>query len=73
MCVLPGQERELRKKGSKAERDPQKLPSQLERLREINHMELRELWQTLFGAVSRARRSFFAELNVASERFRRNG
>ena len=38
------------KKGSKAERDPQILTSQLDRLRELNPEELRERWQTLFGA-----------------------
>jgi VIT family/Protein of unknown function (DUF2924) len=38
------------KKGAKAERDPQKLASQLEQLRELNSDQLRERWQTLFGA-----------------------
>jgi Protein of unknown function (DUF2924) len=38
------------KKHSKLDRDPQKLASQLDRLREPNPEELREQWQTLFGA-----------------------
>jgi hypothetical protein len=38
------------KQGSKAQRDPQKLASQLERLGELSPTELREQWQTLFGA-----------------------
>jgi Protein of unknown function (DUF2924) len=38
------------KKSSKLERDPQKLASQLDRLRELNPEEIRERWQTLFGA-----------------------
>ena len=38
------------KQGSKAERDPQKLASQLDRLRELNPEQLRAQWQTLFGA-----------------------
>jgi len=38
------------KKGSKSVRDPQKLASELEQLRELNSEELRERWQTLFGA-----------------------
>jgi Protein of unknown function (DUF2924) len=38
------------KKGSKSERDPQKLASQLDQLRQLNAEELREQWQTLFGA-----------------------
>ena len=38
------------KKGSKSMRDPQKLASELEQLRELNSEELRERWQTLFGA-----------------------
>jgi hypothetical protein len=38
------------KKGSKADWDPQKLASQLDRLRVLNAEELREQWQTLFGA-----------------------
>ena len=37
------------KKGSKLERDPQKLESELERLRNLTSEELRERWQTLFG------------------------
>ena len=32
------------------QRDPQKLASELEQLRELNSEELRERWQTLFGA-----------------------
>jgi hypothetical protein len=39
------------RKGSKAERDPQKLALQLDRLRELNPEELRAQWQTLFGAA----------------------
>jgi hypothetical protein len=39
------------KKGTRSERDPQKLASQLDRLRELTPEELREQWQTLFGAV----------------------
>ena len=38
------------KKGSKSVRDPQKLASQLDQLRELNSEELSEQWQTLFGA-----------------------
>jgi DUF2924 family protein len=38
------------KQGSKPERDPRKLALQLDRLRELNPEELREQWQTLFGA-----------------------
>jgi len=38
------------KKGTRSERDPQKLALQLDRLREMNPDELREQWQTLFGA-----------------------
>ena len=38
------------KKASKGEKDPQTLTSQLDRLRELNPTELREQWQTLFGA-----------------------
>ena len=38
------------KKGSKSMRDPQKLTSELEQHRELNSEELRERWQTLFGA-----------------------
>ena len=38
------------KKGSKSERDPKKLASQLDQLRQLNPEELREQWQTLFGA-----------------------
>ena len=30
MCVVPGQEREIMKQGPKAEKDPQKLASQLD-------------------------------------------
>src|ERR1700730_5397625 len=37
-------------KGSKAVRDPQKLAAELEQLRELSSEELRERWQTLFGA-----------------------
>jgi hypothetical protein len=48
--VVPEQEREIMKQGSKLERDPQKLASQLDRLRELTPDELREQWQTLFGA-----------------------
>jgi hypothetical protein len=38
------------KKGSKSQRDCQKLASQLEQLRELNPEGLREQWQSLFGA-----------------------
>jgi len=38
------------KKGTRSERDPQKLASQLDRLRELTPEELREQWRTLFGA-----------------------
>jgi len=38
------------RKGSKSVRDPHKLASELEQLRELNSEELRERWQTLFGA-----------------------
>jgi hypothetical protein len=38
------------KNGSKPERDPQKLALQLEQLHELNSDQLREQWQTLFGA-----------------------
>ncbi len=38
------------KKGSKSERDPKKLASRLDQLRQLNPEELREQWQTLFGA-----------------------
>ena len=37
-------------KGSKSVRDLQKLAAELEQLRELNSAELRERWQTLFGA-----------------------
>ncbi len=37
-------------KGSKSERDPQQLASQLEQLRELNSEQLREQWQSWFGA-----------------------
>ena len=39
------------KRSSKAERDPQKLAAQLDLLRELTSEELREQWQTLFGAA----------------------
>src|ERR1700680_796358 len=38
------------KNGSKPERDPQKMSSQLDRLCQLNPRELRERWQILFGA-----------------------
>jgi hypothetical protein len=38
------------KKGSKAERDPQKLAPHLEQLRELNSDQLHEHWHTLFWA-----------------------
>jgi hypothetical protein len=38
------------KKGTRSERDPQKLASQLDRLRELTSEELREQWQIIFGA-----------------------
>jgi hypothetical protein len=38
------------KKGAKLERDPQKLASELEQLRELPSEQLRQRWQTLFGA-----------------------
>jgi hypothetical protein len=38
------------KKGAKLERDPQKLASELELLRELPSEQLRERWQRLFGA-----------------------
>ena len=38
------------KKGAKSVRDPQKLAAELEQLRELNPEQLRERWQTLFGA-----------------------
>ena len=38
------------KKGSKSVRDPQKLVAELEQLRELSSEELRERWQTSFGA-----------------------
>ncbi len=38
------------KKGSKTDRDPQKLASELEQLRELNAGQLHERWRTLFGA-----------------------
>jgi hypothetical protein len=38
------------KKASKSERDPQELALQLEQLHELNPDQLREQWQTLFGA-----------------------
>jgi len=38
------------KKGTRLERDPQKLASQLDRLRELTPEGLREQRQTLFGA-----------------------
>jgi hypothetical protein len=38
------------KKGTRSERDPQKLASELDRLLELNPTELREQWQTLFPA-----------------------
>ena len=38
------------KESSKSERDPKKLASQLDQLRQLNPEELRGQWQTLFGA-----------------------
>ena len=38
------------KRGSKPERDPQKLALQLDRLRAMNPTKLRQQWQTLFSA-----------------------
>jgi hypothetical protein len=38
------------KQSSKAERDPQKLTAQLDRLHELSPEELRAQWQTLFGS-----------------------
>src|SRR5216684_1296251 len=38
------------KAGSKSKRNPEKLASQLDQLRELNPKELREQWQILFGA-----------------------
>ncbi len=38
------------KNGLKPQRDPQKLASRLEQLRALNPAEIREQWQTLFGA-----------------------
>jgi len=38
------------KRGSKLERDPQKLTAQLEQLNQLNPEELRSQWQALFGA-----------------------
>ena len=38
------------KQGSKLERDPQKLALRIEQLHELNSDQLREEWQTLFGA-----------------------
>ena len=38
------------KNGSKPERDPQQLASQLDRLCQLNPTELRDRWQILFGA-----------------------
>jgi len=38
------------KKGTRSERDPQKLALPLDPLSEMNPTELREQWQTLFGA-----------------------
>jgi hypothetical protein len=38
------------KKGTRSQRDPQKLTSQLDRLRELSPDELREQWQSLFRA-----------------------
>jgi hypothetical protein len=48
--VVPEQERGDMKQGSRSVRDPQKLASQLDRLHELDTEELREQWQTLFGA-----------------------
>jgi hypothetical protein len=50
MCGVPEQERGDMKKGSKPGRDPQQLTLQLDGLRGLNPKELREQWQTLFGA-----------------------
>jgi len=38
------------KNGTRSERDPQKLASQLDELHELNPAELREHWRSLFGA-----------------------
>jgi hypothetical protein len=38
------------KKGTRSERDPQKLASQLDRLHKLNPEELCEQWQNMFGA-----------------------
>jgi hypothetical protein len=48
--VVSEEERGDMKQGSKAERDPQQLESQLDRLGQLNPTELRERWQILFGA-----------------------
>jgi hypothetical protein len=48
--VVPEEERGDMKHGSKADRDPEKLASQLDQLRELNPEGLRAQWQTLFGA-----------------------
>jgi len=50
MCGGTGEEPDDMKTGSKLERDPQKLASELEQLHELTSEELRERWQTLFGA-----------------------
>jgi hypothetical protein len=38
------------KQGSKADRDPEKLASELQQLRGLNSIQIRERWRTLFGA-----------------------
>src|SRR6202030_4341015 len=50
MCGGSREGAKAMKKGSKLERDPQKLAAELEQLRELNSEQLRERWQTLFGA-----------------------
>ena len=50
-CVVPRtREAGHMKRGSKLERDPKKLASQLEQLRELNPEQIREQWRILFGA-----------------------
>jgi hypothetical protein len=51
------------KRGSKLQRNPQKLASQLDQLRQLNPLELREPWQSLFGAdpPSKARSSLLIQ------------
>src|ERR1700730_1626088 len=50
MCVWCPSRSGRYENGTRSERDPQKLASQLDELHELNPGELRENWGSLFGA-----------------------